>query len=168
MSALLPELIYLLCGDTDLSADLKNQDVVDLHSEYGGKNHEVVYGRQSRPTLPLVDGLRGAEAEDVLEILHRQTRVDTHTGDVDSSGGPFSKNTSIPRVRSSRVKVSVSTVFRPNLDTLFVHMASISPLRQSSIIRIKPSLLAVPVPEIPASPYTPTKMMLSSAAHVFR
>ena len=63
----------------------------------------------------------------------------------------FSKKTSMPRLRSSLVKTSVSTVLRPNRDTLLVTMASIFPARQSSINRRKFVRFRVRVPEVPLS-----------------
>ena len=54
---------------------MKNKNVIDLHAEHCGKDNKVVNGRECRSALPLVNGLRGAEPEDVLEILHRQTGV---------------------------------------------------------------------------------------------
>ena len=86
MSALLPELSVYLCGDLP-DVPLKNKDVVDSYPENGCENHKIVNGRQSRPALPLVDGLRGIEPENVLEILHSQPRVYTQGVDVDSCCG---------------------------------------------------------------------------------
>ena len=86
MSALFPELNIWLCGESDHSV-LKYQDIVDPYSEYGCEDNKIIYCRQCCPPLPLVNGLRGAEAEDVLEILHRQSRINPHAGDVDSCCG---------------------------------------------------------------------------------
>ena len=66
---------------------MKNKNVIDPHAEHCGKDDKVVNGRECRSALPLVDGLRGAEPEDVLEILHRQTGVYTEAGDVDTRCG---------------------------------------------------------------------------------
>lgn len=81
MSALLPELIILLCGEPDRSV-LKYQDIVDPYSKHSCEDNKIIYSRQCCPPLPLVNGLRGAEAEDILEILNCQTRIDPHAVNV--------------------------------------------------------------------------------------
>ena len=58
--------VFDLCGDSELAAVLKDQDIVDLHPEDGGENDKVVHGRERRSALPLVDGLGRSEAENIL------------------------------------------------------------------------------------------------------
>ena len=73
---------YLLCGDSELLVILKNQNIIDLHSEYGCEDNKIIHSRQCCSTLPLVDGLRSAEAEDVLEILHSQACVNSQASNI--------------------------------------------------------------------------------------
>ena len=86
---------YLLCGDSELLFNLKNQNIIDLHSEYGCENYKIIYSRQCCSTLPLVDGLRRAEAEDVLEILHRQARVNPQASNIVSGCGHINDRNTI-------------------------------------------------------------------------
>ena len=56
---------------------LKYQDILDPYSEHSCENYEVIDSWQSCSSLPLVNGLWGSEAEDLLEILYCQTRIDS-------------------------------------------------------------------------------------------
>ena len=78
---------FYSCGDLYYSAILKYQNVIDLNTENGGEDNEIINGWQCRTTLPLVNCLRCGESENILEIIYRQTCVDSQACDVYSGRG---------------------------------------------------------------------------------
>ena len=64
-----------------------HDDGVHGRPEDGGQGHKVVEGGQGGPALPLVDGLRGSKAEDILEVLDGQAGPLPELHNPDSRGG---------------------------------------------------------------------------------
>ena len=63
-------LVFISCGDLYYSAILKYQNVIDLYTENGGEDDEIINGWQCRTTLPLVNGLRCGESENILNVFY--------------------------------------------------------------------------------------------------
>ena len=79
---------YLFSGACpDGKAGLVNDDLVHRHAEHRSEYNDVVEGGHCVAVLPLVDGLRRAEAEYGLKITYRHPGVLTESGDVSSSCG---------------------------------------------------------------------------------
>ena len=63
-----------------------NKNAVDGDAEYRCKDIEIIQGGHCVAPLPFVDGLRGGEPKDGLQILYRQPSRLAHSGDVLSGG----------------------------------------------------------------------------------
>ena len=64
-----------LCAYPETKVILVNEDCVYSHTEYRCENDDVVQRRHGISSLPLVNGLRSAEAEDCLKIADGEPRV---------------------------------------------------------------------------------------------
>ena len=66
----------------DLKSLLKHEDLIHRHIEDGSEHDHVIKGRHGLSPLPLVDGLRGGEAEDRLKIADSHPGILPEPGDV--------------------------------------------------------------------------------------
>ena len=93
----------------------------------------------------------------LLSSCANEARMESISSPSPSMERMFSRSnqTSTPISFRCRTVSSRSTVLRAKREMLFVSTRSIFPASQSAIILLKPSRLAVPVPEMPLSEYTP-------------